>query len=104
MGEITASIQIDAAKINEQLCELKKLLNFPASSFENIPHHFIDLIFSHFSSLIDNIIISNISTTFGAGNSVVTVFSVEIGGEVERCAAAIRALKLNLLTHKNIPN
>ncbi len=104
MGEIKASIQIDASKINEQLCELKELLNFPVGSLESIPQHFVDFIFSHFSALIDDIVISNVSTTFGTTNSIVTIFSVEIGGELERCTAAIRALKLNLLTHKNIPN
>ncbi len=94
-----ASIMLDASELEDQLIELKRLLQFPASSFERIPKHIVEGILSNLRSLSADIIITKGPVTTSAGNSFVTVLSIKAGRKYEILTATLRALQSNFLLH-----
>ena len=56
-------LNVDASEVLIQTGELLKLLELPASSFEGIPEHVVELFFDRVRGLIDNIVLSDFATT-----------------------------------------
>ncbi len=74
-----------------QAGELLKLLELPASSFEGIPEHIVELFFNRVRSLIDNIALSDFSTTVSTTDAGEICLKVKIIGLVEHLTSAVRA-------------
>jgi di/tripeptidase len=94
-------IRIDASEAEIQVNEIAKLLEFPASSFEGLPQHIVNLFFSHIRSLIDNIVPGDFSTTISTENINEIAVKVKIVGPLEHLATAIRTNGLHGL-HEHI--
>lgn len=90
--KITAPITllIDASEAVNQAGDLAKLLDLPASSFEGVPQHVVNLFFSHIRSLIDNIVPGDFSTTIITENVNEITVKVKIVGPLEHLTTAIR--------------
>lgn len=56
-------LNVDASEVLIQTGELLKLLELPASFFQGIPEHVVDLFFDRVRGLIDNIVLSDFATT-----------------------------------------
>ena len=84
-------LNVDASEVLTQTGELLKLLELPASSFEGIPEHVVELFFDRVRGLIDNIVLSDFSTTVGTTDANKICIKVEIIGTLEHLASAIRA-------------
>lgn len=97
-GEMKASIRIDASDLIEQVKGLVDLFKLEAGSLESIPEQSIDLLFSHVSTLLDNVVASDFTTTIGAGDVSEITVKVKIIGPLNELAAAIRAGDLQSFT------
>ena len=84
-------LNVDASEVLTQTGELLKLLELPASSFEGIPEHVVDLFFDRVRGLIDNIVLSDFSTTVSTTDAGEICLKVKIIGLVERLTSAFRA-------------
>jgi hypothetical protein len=74
-----------------QTGELLKLLELPASSFQGIPEHVVELFFDRVRGLIDNIVLSDFSTTVSTTDAGEICLKVKIIGLVEHLTSAVRA-------------
>ena len=83
-------IRIDAREAESQVNEIANLLEFPASSFEGIPEHVVELFFDRVRGLIDNIVPGDFSTTISTENVNEIAVKVKIVGPFEHLATAIR--------------
>ncbi|EOZ9304648.1 hypothetical protein ACQYD9_004490 [Enterobacter hormaechei] len=82
---------VDASEVLTQTGELLKLLELPASSFEGIPEHIVELFFNRVRSLIDNIALSDFSTTVSTTDAGEICLKVKIIGLVEHLTSTVRA-------------
>jgi|GEM_PF-700393 len=83
-------LKVDASELLIQVGDLVKLLELPASSFQGIPEHFIDLVFNRIRSLIDNIAFTDFAATISASNVDEIILKVKIIGPLEEFATAVR--------------
>lgn len=97
-NDIKASIRIDASELVEQVKQLIELFKLESSSLESIPEQSIDLLFSHVSALLNNIVASNFTTAVGTGDVSEITVKVKIIGPLNELAAAIRAGDLHSFT------
>lgn len=98
VNEIKASIRIDASELIEQIKGLVELFKLKSSSLESVPEQSIDLLFSHVSALLNNIVTSNFTTTVGTGDVSEVTVKVKIIGPLDELATAIRAGDLHSFT------
>lgn len=84
-------LNVDASEVLIQTGELLKLLELPASSFEGIPEHVVDLFFDRVRGLIDNIVLSDFSTTVSTTDAGEICLKVKIIGLVEHLTSAVMA-------------
>lgn len=89
----TASLllNVDASEVLIQIGELFKLLELPASSFEGIPEHVVDLFFNRVRGLINNVVFSDFSTTVSTTDASEICLKVKIIGLVEHLTSTVRA-------------
>ena len=84
-------LEIDATEVINQVEELLGLLELPARSLEGIPEDVVNLLFDNIRPLLNNIVLSDFSTTVGATDANKICIKVEIIGTLEHLASAIRA-------------
>lgn len=84
-------LNVDASEVLTQTGELLKLLELPASSFQGIHEHVVDLFFDRVRGLIDNIFLSDFSTTVSTTDAGEICLKVKIIGLVEHLTSAVRA-------------
>lgn len=89
--KVVASIFLDTTEMNEQLLELVELIK---PTLESIPDHFLSLLLSKFSAVVNDIVSTDSSSATSTGLNV--VHRVRFGAEFERFTAAIRAGEFNL--------
>lgn len=94
-------LKVDASEVLTQFGELLKLLELPASSFQGIPEHVVDLFFGRVRSLVDNIVLSDFSTTVSTTDAGEICIKVKIIGPFDHLTTAIRAGDLHGL-HEHI--
>ncbi|HCM9487036.1 TPA: hypothetical protein N5O15_000242 [Enterobacter hormaechei subsp. xiangfangensis] len=89
----TAPLQlnVDACEVLIQIGELLRLLELPASSFEGISEHVVELFFNRVRSLIDNVIFSDFSATVSTTDAGEICIKVKIIGLVEHLTSTVRA-------------
>ncbi|HBR1533392.1 TPA: hypothetical protein L9L64_000897 [Klebsiella pneumoniae] len=84
-------LEIDATEVINQVEELLGLLELPARSLEGIPEDVVNLLFDNIRPLLNNIVLSDFSTTVGTTDANKICIKVEIIGTLEHLASAIRA-------------
>ncbi|CEL82153.1 regulatory protein [Klebsiella quasipneumoniae] len=84
-------LEIDATEVINQVEELLGLLEFPARSLEGIPEDVVNLLFDNIRPLLNDIVLSDFSTTVGTTDANKICIKVEIIGTLEHLASAIRA-------------
>lgn len=83
-------LNVDASEVLTQFEDLLKLVELPASSFEGIPEHVVDLFFDRVRGLIDNIVLSDFATTVSTTDAGEICLKVKIIGLVEHLTSAVR--------------
>lgn len=94
-------LKVDASEVLAQVSVILKLLELPASAFEGIPEHIVNLFFSYIRSLVDNIVLSDFSTTVSTTDAGEICIKVKIIGPFDHLTTAIRAGDLHGL-HEHI--
>lgn len=84
-------LEIDATEVINQVEELLGLLELPARSLEGIPEDVVNLLFDNIRPLLNNIVLSDFSTTVGTTDANKICIKVETIGTLEHFASAIRA-------------
>lgn len=97
-------LEIDATEVINQVEELLGLLELPARSLEGIPEDVVNLLFDNIRPLLNDIILSDFSTTVGTTDANKISLKVEIIGTLEHLATAIRTGDLHglLFEHRLI--
>lgn len=91
-GKLVVNIAIDTTKIQNQIGELNDLLS---SSLEHCSENIASSVLSEVSTVLNDIILTDISPARGTGFDV--VHSVRLGDKFERLTTAIRAREFNLV-------
>lgn len=84
-------LNVDASEVLVQTRELLKLLELPASSFEGISEHVVELFFNRVRGLIDNIVFSDFATTVSTTDTGEVCLKVKIIGLIEHLTSTVRA-------------
>ncbi|EOC2238762.1 hypothetical protein BVY32_RS17420 [Escherichia coli] len=97
-------LTIDATEVTEHFSAIHGLFKLPPAAFEGVPEHVIDLFLNYIFSLLNNIVLSDFSTTFGTTNANEISVKVKIIGPLEHLTAAIRAGNLQglIFEHRKI--
>lgn len=75
-------LEIDATEVINQVEELLGLLELPARSLEGIPEDVVNLLFDNIRPLLNNIVLSDFSTTVGTTDANKICIKVEIIGRL----------------------
>lgn len=84
-------LEIDATEVINQVEELLGLLELPAPSLEGIPEDVVNLLFDNIRPLLNNIVLSDFSTTVSTTDAGEICLKVKIIGLVEHLTSAVRA-------------
>ena len=91
-GKLVVNLSIDTTNIKNQMDELNDLLSL---SLEHCPDNITSSVLSEVSTVLDDIIFTDISPASGAGFNI--IHSMRLGDKFERLTAAIRAREFNLI-------
>jgi hypothetical protein len=94
----TFQMIFDCSEACKQLESLKLLSHIPAFPLKRLSQKVIDDILNSLVLLKSDFIVSEQSTTLSAGD-VLIVRRLKLGRGIERCAAKIRAAKINSAIH-----
>lgn len=83
-------IKLDATDAINKINDLIALFKLKTSTLENVPEHIVDLFLRCISSLVNNIVLSDCSTTIPTSDINEIVIKVEIIGSTDLIASAIR--------------
>lgn len=92
ISNLVVRISIDTTSLEKQLSEFNELLSL---SLEHCPDHLLGLVRGEVSTVLKDIVLTNITPTTGAGFDV--IHRAGFSDKFERLASAVRARKFDII-------